>query len=63
MQDFAAQQTLIVQLLQQLPNRVGNVVLNAAHPPPVPAQAPPPHHHHHHPIPPPAQPADSVGWA
>jgi hypothetical protein len=32
MQEFIARQTHIVQLLQQLPNRVGNVVLvNAPH--------------------------------
>jgi hypothetical protein len=43
MREFAAQQALIVQLLQELPNRVGNVVLNAVPPPVPPPQALPPH--------------------
>jgi hypothetical protein len=52
MRTFADQQALIVDLLQGLPNRIGDVVSNAT-PPPVP----PPRRCAHRPIPPPAQPA------
>ena len=40
MQQFHAQQTLIVQLLQQLPNRVGSNVVQNSPAPPVPPGAP-----------------------
>jgi hypothetical protein len=57
MQQIIAQQTIIVQLLQQLSNKVmGNVVLNADPPPLPPPQFCP--HHHHCPTPPPIQSAD-----
>ena len=51
MEAFADQQALIVELLQGLPNRIGDVVANAA--PPVP----PPCRRAHRPVPPPVQPA------
>jgi hypothetical protein len=52
MRAFAYQQTLILDLLQGLPNRIGDVASNAAAPP-----IPPPHRRAHCPVPPPVQPA------